>query len=260
MDLNNEITQNQFIEIRNAFGKYGVIFFRDQELSPESEIAFAKRWGKININRFFNNVNGYPEIAMVLKEQNQKKNIGAIWHTDHSYDLKPAMGSILFAHEVPKKGGDTIFACMHSAYNALSVSLKNKLSKMYARHSSRHVFGASRSERNDDTVGRIGNPESAKQDVVHPAVVTHPETGKKILYVNPTFTLGFEGWNDNESKPLLNYLYSHASKPEFTCRFEWKVGSIAFWDNRSTWHLAINDYHGERRLMHRITIEGDTLN
>ena len=260
VDLNREITEDQFTEIRLAFGEYGVIFFRDQELSPDREIAFAKRWGKININRFFNNVYGYPEIAMVLKEPDQKKNIGAIWHTDHSYDLKPAMGSILFAHEVPNKGGDTIFSSMHSAYNALSDCLKSKLSKMYARHSSRHVFGSVRSERNDDTVGRIGNPESAKQDVVHPVIITHPETDKKILYVNPTFTLGFKGWSDNESKSLLNYLYSHAVRPEFTCRFEWKIGSIAFWDNRSTWHLAVNDYHGERRLMHRITIEGDTLN
>ena len=260
VDLNSEITENQFAEIRTAFGEHGVIFFQEQELSPDREIAFAKRWGKININRFFNNVNGYPEIAMVLKEPDQKKNIGAIWHTDHSYDLKPAMGSMLFAQEIPNKGGDTIFACMHSAYNALSDCLKSKLSKMYARHSSRHVFGSARAERNDDTVGRIMNSESAKQDVVHPVIITHPETGKKILYVNPTFTLGFQGWTDNESKPLLNYLYDHASSQEFTCRFKWSVGSIAFWDNRSTWHLAINDYQGEKRLMHRITIEGDELN
>ncbi len=228
-------------------------------MSPENEIAFAKKWGKININRFFTNVNDHPEIAMVLKEPDQKKNIGAIWHTDHSYDLKPAMGSILFAHEVPNKGGDTLFACMHSAYQGLSDSLKKKLSRMNARHSSRHVFGSIRAEKNDDTVGRIKNSDSAKQDAIHPVIVTHPETGQKLLYVNPTFTLGFEGWTVEESKPLLDYLYYHATKPEFTCRFKWKIGSIAFWDNRSTWHLAVNDYHGERRLMHRITIEGKNL-
>ena len=228
-------------------------------MSPEKEISFAKKWGKININRFFSNLDGYPEIAIVLKEPEQKKNIGAIWHTDHSYDLNPAMGSILFAHEVPKRGGDTLFACMHSAYQVLSDNLKNKLSKMYARHSSRHVFGKIRSQKNDDTVGRIKNPDSATQDSIHPVITTHPETGKKILYVNPTFTTGFQGWSDEESEPLLNFLFKHASRPEFSCRFKWEVGSVALWDNRSTWHLAINDYHGERRLMHRITIEGKEL-
>tara|TARA_B100002052_G_scaffold294533_1_gene319464 strand:+ start:365 stop:1054 length:690 start_codon:yes stop_codon:yes gene_type:complete len=228
-------------------------------LSPEKEISFAKKWGKININRFFSNLDGYPEIAIVLKEPEQKKNIGAIWHTDHSYDLNPAMGSILFAHEVPKRGGDTLFACMHSAYQGLSDNLKNKLSKMHARHSSRHVFGKIRSQKNDDTVGRIKNPDSATQDSIHPVITTHPETGKKILYVNPTFTTGFQGWSDEESEPLLNFLFKHASRPEFSCRFKWEVGSVALWDNRSTWHLAINDYHGEKRLMHRITIEGKEL-
>ena len=259
VDLKKYIEENQFEEIRTAFGQFGVIFFRDQNLSPEEEISFAKRWGKINVNRFFTNVDGYPQIATVLKEPDQKKNIGGAWHTDHSYDLIPAMGSILFAHEVPNKGGDTLFASMYSAYESLSESLKKKLISMRARHSSRHVFGSARAERNDDTVGRIRNPESANQDAVHPVIIKHPETRRKLLYVNPTFTLGFEGWSDNESAPLLQYLYSHSTRSEFTCRFKWKPGSIAFWDNRSTWHLAINDYHGERRLMHRITIEGKKL-
>ena len=236
-----------------------MIFFRDQNLTPEQEITFARRWGEININRFFTSVNDYPEIAMVLKEPNQKKNIGGNWHTDHSYDTEPALGSILFAHEVPKSGGDTVFASMYSAYETLSDGLKETLEGMSARHSSRHVFGPSRAEKEDDTVGRIKNAEAANQDAVHPVVITHPETGRKALYVNPGFTLGFEGWTDAESQPLLEYLYAHATRPEFTCRFDWKPGSIAFWDNRATWHFAINDYHGEKRLMHRITIEGSKL-
>ena len=236
-----------------------MIFFRDQKLTPEQEITFARRWGEININRFFTSVDDYPEIAMVLKEPNQKKNIGGNWHTDHSYDTEPALGSILFAHEVPKSGGDTVFASMYSAYETLSDGLKGTLEGMSARHSSRHVFGPSRVEKEDDTVGRIKNAEAANQDAVHPVVITHPETGRKALYVNPGFTLGFEGWTDAESQPLLEYLYAHATRPEFTCRFDWKPGSIAFWDNRATWHFAINDYHGEKRLMHRITIEGSKL-
>ena len=259
VDLNKEISKEQFLQIRKAFGEFGVIFFRDQYLTPDKEIEFAEKWGIININRFFTNVDGYPKIAMVLKEANQKQNIGGDWHTDHTYDTEPAMGSILFAHEVPKKGGDTMFASMYSAYENLSEGLKKTLGGMQARHSSRHVFGKARASRNDDTVGRIRNSETANQDALHPVIIKHPETGRKALYVNPTFTLGFDGWTDVESKPLLEYLYEHATKPEFTCRFKWEKGSIAFWDNRSTWHLAINDYHGERRLMHRITIEGRKL-
>ena len=249
-----KISKEQFKEIKIVFGKYGVIFFRNQNLSPEEEIIFAELWGEININRFFTNLEGYPKIALVSKEPDQKKNIGGAWHTDHTYDLEPAMGSILFAHQVPKKGGDTLFSSMYTAYETLSDGLKDTLKNMYGRHSSRHVFGTSRAERNDDTVGRIINSDKAKQDAIHPVVITHPQTGKKALFVNPTFTLGVDGWSDEESKPLLNYLYSHATKPEFTCRFKWEEGSIAFWDNRSTWHLAVNDYHGQRRLMHRITI------
>ena len=254
-----KISKEQFKEIKIVFGKYGVIFFRNQNLSPEEEIIFAELWGEININRFFTNLEGYPKIALVSKEPDQKKNIGGAWHTDHTYDLEPAMGSILFAHQVPKKGGDTLFSSMYAAYETLSDGLKDALKNMYGRHSSRHVFGTSRAERNDDTVGRIINSDKAKQDAIHPVVITHPQTGKKALFVNPTFTLGFDGWSDEESKPLLNYLYSHATKPEFTCRFKWEEGSIAFWDNRSTWHLAVNDYHGQRRLMHRITINGTRL-
>ena len=254
-----KISEEQFKEIKIVFGKYGVIFFRNQNLSPEEEIIFAELWGEININRFFTNLEGYPKIALVSKEPDQKKNIGGAWHTDHTYDLEPAMGSILFAHQVPKKGGDTLFSSMYAAYETLSDGLKDTLKNMYGRHSSRHVFGTSRAERNDDTVGRIINSDKAKQDAIHPVVITHPQTGKKALFVNPTFTLGFDGWSDEESKPLLSYLYSHATKPEFTCRFKWEEGSIAFWDNRSTWHLAVNDYHGERRLMHRITINGTRL-
>jgi taurine dioxygenase len=254
-----KITKKQFKEIKIVFGKYGVIFFRNQNLSPEEEIIFAELWGEININRFFTNLEGYPKIALVSKEPDQKKNIGGAWHTDHTYDLEPAMGSILFAHQVPKKGGDTLFSSMYAAYETLSDGLKGSLKNMYGRHSSRHVFGNSRAKRNDDTVGRIINSDKAKQDAIHPVVITHPQTGKKALFVNPTFTLGFDGWSDEESKPLLNYLYSHATKPEFTCRFKWEEGSIAFWDNRSTWHLAVNDYHGQRRVMHRITINGTRL-
>ena len=260
IDLNEAISDEQLTEVRQVFGQYAVIFFRNQNLSPENEIRFAKRWGEINTNRFFSSVEGYPQIALVVKEPDQKNNIGGSWHTDHSYDIAPALGSMLFAHEVPVSGGDTVFASMYKAYETLSDGLKSTLSNLRARHSSVHVFGAARAANgNDDTVGRIKNPEAATQEAIHPVVINHPETGRRSLYVNPGFTLGFEGWSDEESKPLLEYLYAHAARPEFTCRFQWKAGSIAFWDNRATWHLAVNDYQGHRRMMHRITIEGIPL-
>ena len=260
IDLNEVISDEQLTEVRQVFGQYAVIFFRNQNLSPENEIRFAQRWGEINTNRFFSSVEGYPQIALVVKEPDQKNNIGGSWHTDHSYDIAPALGSMLFAHEVPVSGGDTVFASMYKAYDTLSDGLKSTLSNLRARHSSAHVFGAARAANgNDDTVGRIKNPEAATQEAIHPVVISHPETGRRSLYVNPGFTLGFEGWSDEESKPLLEYLYAHAARPEFTCRFQWKAGSIAFWDNRATWHLAVNDYQGHRRMMHRITIEGIPL-
>ena len=260
IDLNEVIQDEQLTEVRQVFGQYAVIFFRNQNLTPENEIRFAKRWGEINTNRVFSSVEGYPQIALVVKEPDQKNNIGGSWHTDHSYDIAPALGSMLFAHEVPASGGDTVFASMYKAYDTLSDGLKSTLGNLRARHSSVHVFGAARAEKgNDDTVGRIKNPEAATQDAIHPVVITHPETGRKSLYVNPGFSLGVEGCSSEESKPLLEYLYAHAARPEFTCRFQWKEGSIAFWDNRATWHLAVNDYQGSRRMMHRITIEGTPL-
>ena len=262
VDLAQELDDEQFAEIRQTFHDFGVIFFRDQTLTPEQHIAFAERWGAININRFFAAVDGYPMIAQVLKEPDQKKNIGGGWHTDHSYDLAPALGSVLYAHEVPPTGGDTMFANMYLAYETLSEGLQATLEGLRAVHSSRHVFGdkaARYSDPNNDITGRIGNPELATQDAIHPVIIRHPDTGRKALYVNPGFTLRFDGWTDEESASLLQYLYKHAVRPEHTCRFQWGKGSMALWDNRATWHYALNDYHGHRRLMHRITVEGVPL-
>ena len=256
IDLAGDIGEAQFAELRQAFGEYGVVFFRDQALSPEQHIGFAERWGAININRFFATVDGYPMIAEVRKEPHQEKNIGGGWHTDHSYDQIPALGSILYAREVPDSGGDTMFASMYLAYETLSDGLKQTLEGLRAVHSSRHVFGA---PRGNDLDERLGNHELATQDAAHPVVIRHPDTGRKALYVNPGFTRHFEGWSIEESQPLLSYLYKHASRPEHTCRFRWRQGSLAFWDNRSTWHYALNDYPGQRRLMHRITVEGAPL-
>ncbi len=255
VDLSTQLSSGIVADIKTALATNGVIVFRDQSLTPEQHIDVARRFGDININRFFAHEANHPEIALVVKEPEQTVNIGGGWHTDHSYDQHPALGSMLYAREVPPAGGDTMFASMYAAYDALSDGLKDTLSRLRAVHSSRHVFGKSR----PGLKGRIGNEELATQDAVHPVVIVHPESGRNALYVNPGFTLRFDGWTGEESAPLLSYLYKHASRPEFTCRLQWRNGSLAFWDNRATWHYALNDYHGERRLMHRITIEGGPL-
>jgi taurine dioxygenase len=252
------ISDADFAQIRQAFGDHSVIFFRDQNLTPDQHIAFAERWAPINVNRFFKALDDYPKVAEVLKEPDQKLNIGSAWHTDHSYDQVPAMASILYAKEVPDVGGDTLFASMYAAHDALSEGFRATLEGLNAIHSSRHVFGKRRGEPGKED-NRIGNADRAQQDAIHPVIIRHPESGRRALYVNANFTTHIEGWSEQESNSLLSYLYEHAAYPEFTYRFRWEAGSIAMWDNRVTWHRAMNDYHGHRRLMHRITLDGVSL-
>jgi taurine dioxygenase len=251
---------NQFGPIMQAFTDYAVIAIRNQNITPEQQIAFARRFGEININRFFAKAPGHEEIALVVKEPDQTKAVGESWHTDHSYDQAPAMCSILHAIETPEVGGDTCFASMYSSFDALSDGMKDMLRKMKAWHSSRHVFGmAARADSEISKTGRIGNADAATQDSLHPVVISHPLSGREALYVNPQFTVRFDGWTAEESKPLFDFLALHCTKPEFTCRVRWAPGTITVWDNRATWHKAVNDYHGHRRLMHRITVEGPEL-
>jgi len=173
-------------------------------------------------------------------------------------DEAPALGSMIYALAVPPVGGDPLFASMRLAFETLSDGMKAMLSKLEAVHSGRHVFGPGKKS-DLDVNGRFRNAEQAVQDTVHPVVIRHPDTGRRVLYVNPGFTVRFAGWTEEESRPLLDYLHAHAVKPEFTCRVRWEKGSLGLWDNRTTWHLALNDYHGHRRLMHRVTIEGTPL-
>ena len=247
----------QVEEIRAAWAEHGVLFFRDQHLSETQHIEFAERFADIDINKFFTPVEGYPKIAQVLKEADQTTNIGGGWHTDHSYDHVPAKGSILLAREVPPTGGDTRFLSVGAAFDALSDGLKETLRGLRAHHSNEHVFGAGGLAATD-AEGRIGNPE-AVGGATHPVVVRHPDTGRELLYVNAAFTTHFVGWTAEESKPLLDFLYGHIANGPYSHQFEWEPGSIAMWDNRSTWHWALNDYDGHRRLMHRITVQGEPL-
>jgi taurine dioxygenase len=256
VDLNN-LSAADMVALRQAYADNGVIFFRDQNLTEDQHIAFAQRFGEIDVNKFFPHIDGYPQIARVSKEKQQKTNIGGGWHTDHSYDQIPAMGSILLARILPSKGGDTLFADMYKAYDALDDETKREIVNLKAIHSNSHVFGSKAYYDNPER--REFANDAAVGSAVHPVVITHPLSGRKALYVNPGFTIKFEGQTREQSMPLLHKLFAHAMKPEFQCRFQWRPGSIAFWDNRATWHFALNDYHGEERLMHRITVAGVAL-
>jgi len=255
-DLRNA---GQFEAIKQAFTEYSVITLRDQSLSPDDHLEFARCWGKINVNRFFQALDGHPEIAVVLKEPDQKGAIGEVWHTDHAYDQIPAMGSILHAIETPLFGGDTVFCSMAAAYEALSDDFKKILTGRYAWHSSRHVFGATQAKTDAVQSGRVGNADQATQDALHPMVISHPLSGRKGLFVNPQFTTQIDGLSVAESDAILGVIYAHCQKPEFQCRVRWQAGDVTMWDNRATWHKAINDYHGHRRYMHRVTVEGCAL-
>lgn len=250
--------------IRQQLAEHGVVFFRDQAIDEAQHIAFARAIGPIVINRFFAAHRAFPEIALVTKEADQTNNIGGGWHTDHSYDPEPALGSVLVARELPPQGGGTAFASMYLAHDALPEDLRRRIEGRRAIHSARHIFGSRAAAYADERAragGRIGNAAAADEleDVVHPVVITHPLGGRRALYVNPAFTVAIEGLNAEDSRTLLDALYAHALDPRFQAVFHWQPGSVALWDNRATWHYAHNDYHGHRREMHRITIAGEAL-
>ena len=247
-----------FEQLRRLVYDRGMVVLRDQELTPQQHIAFANRWGGIDINNYFPLNGQHPEIAEVRKEADQMVNIGGGWHTDHSYDQIPAMGSILVARELPPSGGDTLFSSMGAAYDALSDGLKATLEGLNAVHSADHIYARDGVYAQTDQAGALRGHD-IKTRAVHPVVIRHPVTGRKVLYVNGAFTLHFEGWTREESRPLLDYLYTLGTREEFQCRLEWQPGTVAIWDNRSTWHLAQNDYHGHRRVMHRITLTGEPI-
>lgn len=240
-------------EIRNAWLEHGVVFFRGAELAPDEYLAFARRFAPVAEYPMLQGLCEYPEIVEVKKLPHERNNFGGIWHSDTSYLETPPIGTMLQAREVPAYGGDTLFANMCLAYEALSAGMQKLLGGLRA------VNVSSKSAANQTRADRMQT--GAKIDVardeflaVHPVVRTHAETGKKLLYVNRGHTLHFEGMSEAESTPLLEWLYTHQTRPEFTCRFSWQAGSLAFWDNRTCQHNPINDYHGQLRVMHRISL------
>ena len=253
IDLSAPPSPESTSAIRKALLDHQVIFFRKQDLSPEAYLDFTAQLGKPVEYPFVKGIDGHPEIINVLKREHETTNFGGIWHSDTTYLQEPPMGSVLLALEVPPYGGDTLFANQYLAYEALSPGLKQTLSTLKGVSTSSK---ADASKTREDRIKDSGH-KSEVLEAIHPVVRTHPETGRKSLFVNTAHTARFEGWTEDESAPLLQYLFQHQVKPEFTCRFRWEVGSIAFWDNRVCLHNPINDYHGHKRSMWRITLEGD---
>jgi taurine dioxygenase len=249
--LSPEIAQR----LRAAWLEHQVLFFRDQPLSAEQFMACARAFGTPVEYPFVQGLEGFPEIIEVKKLEHETANFGGIWHSDTAYLERPPMASMLLAREIPPQGGDTLFASMTAAYDALSPGMQRLLEGLVGVNSSAK---ADVTRTREDRIRSDGRADAKREYVSeHPVVRRHPETGRKALYVNVAHTVRFAGMTEAESAPLLKFLFAHQIRPEFTCRFVWRPGSIAFWDNRCTQHNPINDYHGYRRVMHRITLEGD---
>jgi len=253
IDLSRPLPKAGLAELRRLWLEHLVVFFRSQELNEEQFMAFAMQFGEPVEYPMVKGLAGYPKIIEVKKLEHERVAFGGIWHTDTAYLERPPMASMLLAREVPPAGGDTLFANMYLAYESLSDGLKKLLSNLKAVNSSTK---ADASKTREDVLKSSG--KKAKDYLAeHPVVRTHPETGRKALYVNSGHTVRFAGWTEDESSALLRFLFDWQTRPEFTCRFSWQPGSIALWDNRCAQHNPVNDYHGYRRVMHRITLAGD---
>ncbi len=254
VDLASDLGDDVVAEIRQAWLQHLVVFFRDQALGPDEFLAFARRIGDPMEYPFVKGIEGYPEIISVTKLPHETVNFGGIWHSDTTYLQRPPMATMLVAREVPPHGGDTMFADMYAAYDSLSPGMRRLLDGLRAVNSSAL---ADVSKTREDRIRDQGNDPGQQYLAEHPVVRTHPETGRKALYVNPAHTSSFADMTEDESRALLEYLFRHSTRPEFTCRFQWAVGSVAMWDNRCAMHNPINDYHGYTRIMDRITLAGD---
>jgi alpha-ketoglutarate-dependent taurine dioxygenase len=257
VNLAGELADAAVAAIRAALLQYGVIFFREQELNAEQQKRLARRFGEIFIHPNYYGTGPDPEIVEVIRNPGDVRTIGDEWHMDTTMVAEPPMGAILYAIEVPPYGGDTIFANQYLAYETLSPGLKRMLEGLRAVHTDRMVAGPA-SGYNAGRSTKVRDGADWRETVhLHPVVRTHPETGRKLLFVNHSYTVGFEDMTEQESRPLLAFLLEHGHRPEFTCRFRWSPGAVAFWDNRAVKHLALNDAGAFRRHMRRVQIAGD---
>lgn len=252
IDVSEDVSNEVIGEITDALNQHHVIFFRDQDLAPKRQAAFASRFGPLIPYPMVKGLDGTDEVVPVIKNPDERVNFGGIWHADTTYLQEPPMGAMLYAVELPLYGGDTLFANMHLAFETLSPSLQAYLETLTVIQNSAN---AEVTRTREDRVSEQGEKPKALI-AEHPAVIVHPRTGRKSLYVNAGHTERFKELTHEESAPLLAFLYKHQSRPEFTCRFEWTPGAMAFWDNYASQHNPINDYHGFKRVMHRVTIGG----
>ena len=252
VDLSANLSDDLVGEINQAFLDHQVIYFRDQQLSPQAYNDFARRFGPLMDYMFVDGMEGFPYITELVKTENETESFGSFWHSDSTYLEIPPKITMLYARQVPERGGDTLFCDTYAIYDSLSPGMQTRLESLQA------VNSASVVPRDEDTYEAVKsrNSDRSDQSATHPVIRTHDETGKKAVYVNSIHTHSFEGFTREESMPLLNYLYQQVTCPDYSFRLNWQADTLAMWDNRCTQHYALNDYHGYRRVMHRIIVEG----
>jgi len=257
VDLSQDLDDDVIAEIRQALLDHLVIFFHDQDITPEQQLAFARRFGTLNLHDQVKGMDDYPEMIEVRKEPEDERNFGGAWHGDVTYLEEPPLGSILYALEVPPVGGDTLWSNQYLAFETLSDGMRAMLEPLTMIHTPAKIYGLYSQDWSKDSSVKSSPNTTAEYETEHPLIRTHPETGRKLLFVSGLFTPRFMDMTEEESKPLIDFLMRQATREEFTCRYRWKAGDIAFWDNRATLHYALNDYTGHRRVMHRVAINGD---
>jgi len=260
VDLSKPLDSEVFEAVHRALLDFGAIFFRDQDLPPDRQIAFARRFGELDVHPIVTGTEEHPELVRVWKPAGQPASFGVGWHSDNSFFERPSLGSVLYGVTIPPVGGDTLYASAERAWEALSPALQERLLGLRAVHTASRAYDpgtTGEAKYQGEAAIRYRYSEAIYDEVVHPLVRTHPETGRRSVYVNPMFTVRVEDLTREESDALLAFLFAHVARPEFTCRFRWTPRSVAMWDNRSVWHYAMDDYRDHDRLMFRVTIQGD---
>jgi len=257
VDLRQSLKEETIAEIHQAFLENLVIFFRDQDLTPAQLVSFARHFGELDPHHVLRGLEDQPEVLEIIREKTDQYIFAPGWHADVTWQKKPVLGSILYGVEVPEHGGDTLFANQYLAYESLSDGMRSMLDKLEAIHSSDQAYGKDAEKLTKVDLIKLNREDAVKGRAEHPVVRTHPATGRKALFVQPGYAFSLKDMSMEESQPLLQFLFDHATRPEFTCRFQWTEGSLAFWDNRCSIHCPIDDYYGQRRRTWRITLQGD---
>jgi taurine dioxygenase len=260
VDLAHDLDDAVIAEIRRAVLDHQVVFFRGQDLSPEQQVAFSRRFGPFSPVPFIEPIAGHPEVIAVVREasETQSYTFGSLWHSDFSFFAEPPFASILHAREVPPYGGDTMWANQDLAFTTLSSGMQTMLAGLTGVHSATKAYSPAMQQLHDTFTGMtVHTSDDANRVQLHPAVRVHPETGRPALFVNAQYTIGLDGFLPNESRALLAMLFAHATDPQLTCRWRWDVGDVAMWDNRCVQHMVMADFTGHRRYMRRTTVAGD---